>query len=121
MKAPRRRGAAAARKAAAAKQARKPTAEAVRQNDALWDAVYVGDGAAIEAALRGGADADAKDEEGFTALMLAARIGHAGAAAALLKAGADRAAKATAGRFEGKTALEIATERGNEDVAALLR
>ena len=56
-----------------------------------------GDVAAIEAALRGGADVDVKDEDGATALMYAASEGQAGAAAALLKAGADRAAKATAG------------------------
>ena len=66
-----------------------------------------------------GAALDATDEEGETALMNAAYCGEADAAAALLKAGADRAAKATAGAYKGKTALEIATENGNEAVAAV--
>ena len=40
--------------------------------------------------------------------------------AALLEAGADAALRATAGHWEGKTALELAEERGQAEVAALL-
>ena len=59
---------------------------------------------------------DIELDSGFTALMYAAYFGNADTVAALLKAGADRAVKAT----NGKTALEIATERGHEAVVALL-
>ena len=86
-----------------------------------WAVRLPGDGTLL---LAGGADPDAADANcGKTALMWAAQGGHADMAAALLKAGADRAAKATGdgGGCKGKTALEIAREKGHEAVAALLR
>ena len=54
---------------------------------------------------------------GTTALHLAARFGHAGAARRLLDAGADPAAL----DGEGETAADLATAAGNRELAALLR
>ena len=60
---------------------------------------------------------DATDWHGATALMLAARCGHAECARLLLEADADRTLRDN----KGKTALEVAEEKGHAEVAALLR
>ena len=54
-----------------------------RQDKALLAAAKVGDVAAIEAALRGGADIQATDGDGDAALAIAAWKGHVGAVAAV--------------------------------------
>lgn len=68
--------------------------------------------------VRGGVRAlvDAVDAQGVTALMLAAKNGHAAAAAALLSAGAD----ATATDMAGLGALELCAKKGAVEVARLL-
>ena len=60
---------------------------------------------------------DAKDKNGRTALMCAAKGGHAAAIAALLAAGAKVEAKDN----DGRTALEIAELCEHEHAARLLR
>ena len=71
--------------------------------------------------FRLGADLDATNPDGETALMCAAQFGKVESARALLAGGADRTLRATGGRDEGKTALEIAEKFGKAEVAALLR
>jgi ankyrin repeat protein len=68
--------------------------------------------------LRHGAAVDAQQAEGFTALHEAAFSGDAPSAAALLDAGAD---PTLAGGPKKLTALQVATERHHDEVAALLR
>jgi ankyrin repeat protein len=55
----------------------------------LLAAAANGDLSGLEAALADGANVDARDEHGATALLVAARAGHVGAFRALLHAGAD--------------------------------
>ena len=84
-------------------------------------AVY-GRGGALGALLEhGGADLDAVDRVGTTALMRAALYGEAVVAAQLVDAGADATPRAIGGEFQGMTALEIAEAKGKAEVAALLR
>jgi ankyrin repeat protein len=68
--------------------------------------------------LRHGAAVDAVQAEGFTALHEAAFSGDAPSVAALLDAGAN---PALAGGPKKLTALQIATERHHDEVAAVLR
>lgn len=58
---------------------------------------------------QGGLDLNAQEKAGYTPLMLAALRGNAAAVRLLLELGADPALK----NAEGKTALDIATEKGN--------
>lgn len=58
---------------------------------------------------QGGLDLNAQEKAGYTPLMLAALRGNAAAVHLLLELGADPALK----NAEGKTALDIATEKGN--------
>jgi hypothetical protein len=78
----------------------------------LLDAARRGDGAAVSALVRGGADPNARDRTGRPALVLAAAAGRPDAVRALLRAGAR---PDDAGR-DGWTALHQAAETG--DVAA---
>ena len=73
------------------------------------------------ALLRGGAAVDAVNGVGWTALMAAAINGQSECARLLLEAGADATLRGTGGRWEGKTALELAEMEGEAEVAALLR
>ena len=61
-------------------------------------------------------DPDALQKQGYTALMIAAGNGFADAVDVLLGAGADRSRK----QPDGKTAADIASERGHKDLAAKL-
>jgi ankyrin repeat protein len=64
-----------------------------------------------------GADVNAVQEGGFTALHAAAQNGYAGMARRLLDAGADASATTAA----GKTALDFAVEKDHSAVVVLLR
>eukprot|EP01045_Picozoa_sp_COSAG04_P005662 COSAG04_NODE_266_length_18562_cov_11.848995_1_plen_197_part_00 len=88
---------------------------------AVLMAVVYGHAGAAAALVRLGADLNARDGTGWTALMVAARNGKPECARALLAGGADRTLRATGGRAKGKTALEIAEANGKAQVAALLR
>lgn len=121
-----------------------------------WEsAAKMGDAAALTAQIAAGADVDARDRFGQTALMLAAQRGHLEAVRVLVGAGADldvtakfglsatmlavvnhheavARALAEAGAdlartgsgapgFAGKTAAQLARERGLEALAEALR
>lgn len=82
-----------------------------------WEAAAKsGDVAALSAMLEAGADPDARDSHGQTALMLAAHAGHEAAVRALVEAGAglDHRAKL------GLTATMLAVVAGHEAVARSL-
>jgi ankyrin repeat protein len=66
-----------------------PSARELAAYGGLHDAAAKGDGAAIERLAAAGADLDARDGHGRTALMVAAHAGAQGAARALIEAGAD--------------------------------
>ena len=111
------------------------------------DAVRRGDLAAVRAQLAAGADIDARDAHGQTALMNAARDGqaalvdlnhhakygltavmiavirgHAEVVRILVEAGADLTPQGTgAPGFSGKTAEDLARERGDDTMIRLLR
>jgi len=80
--------------------------EAARSNDAVW----------ATSLLQGGADMEAKDAVGGTALMVAAYCGSVEVAKLLVEAGADTEAK----RASGATALMLAAQFGSVEVAKVL-
>ncbi len=82
----------------------------------LVAAARVGDFAAVEALITSGADVNAKDGEGSTALMFAAVRGDARMVEALLAAGADPNLKDA----NGETALLLGARHGAAIVRALL-
>jgi len=89
-----------------------------------WEsAAKTGDAAALAAQIAAGADVDARDRFGQTALMLAAQRGHHEAVArALAEAGADLASVGSgAPGFAGKTAAQLARDRGLEALADALQ
>ena len=61
-------------------------------------------------------DLNARDEDGWTALMFAACAGHPSSVAALLDSGADASLK----NKDGVTAHDLAVERGFDDVIRAL-
>ena len=71
---------------------------------------------AIQLLLKRGADVNAQNLSGFTALAHAAEAGAAEAAKVLLAAGADTTLKTQA----GSTAAEVARQNGHPDVAQLI-
>ena len=76
---------------------------------------------AVAALISHGADVNARMEEDWTPLMLASYYGNAKVVEALLDAGADKELKATSGRREGNTALDIARDVNKGEVVAILR
>ena len=93
-----------------------------RGKPAVVRAALNGHAGAVSALVRLGGDLDARmDGSGWTALMMAARMGKVECVRALLAGGADRTLRATRGRYRGKTALAIAYMYGKAEVAALLR
>ena len=78
----------------------------------MYCAAARGPTAAVEALLRLGANPNATTKSGRTALMNAAVSGQAECVRLLLAAGADAALRATAGYWEGKTALELVEDKG---------
>ena len=94
----------------------KTTKELLAVED-IFVAAEVGDAESIKKLLAGGADVNAKNKGGYTALHLAAKRGQAAAAAALLEAKADIGLDGKS----GKTALHyVAYYNGNLDLAKAL-
>ena len=82
----------------------------------VWDAARAGNPQQIESLVRQGTPVDARDNEGRTALMLAAMNGHTATAQKLLALGAnprlvDR---------DGLNAAQWAAQRGHVRLAELL-
>jgi uncharacterized protein len=96
-------------------------AVAVARNDArvqpLHSAAAAGDLTIARALLEHGADPDARQARGFTALMAAAQQGNEALARLLLGHGADPGASAD----DGRAAADFADERNHHALAALLR
>jgi ankyrin repeat protein len=86
---------------------------------ALIEASFAGKTNVLEALIAAGADVNAKDDEGRTALMYAVwrDPGYADAAEALIKAGANPSARMA----DGTTALTLAEQSTNSRFTALLR
>ena len=84
-------------------------------NSQLIEAGRQGDARNIEGLLAAGAEVDAKDEKGITALLYASSEGHSASVEALLDAGADVDAQAN----DGMTALMVVA-KGNTEIARAL-
>jgi ankyrin repeat protein len=102
-------GAAVAQAAPASRYAGSPTPVA--------DAAMDGDREAVRALLKQGADVNARQGDGFTALHWAARKGDADLATLLVNGGASVAAATRLGRY---TPLHLAAEIGSAPVIATL-
>jgi ankyrin repeat protein len=83
----------------------------------LNEAAWKGDTEKVQALLAQGADVNAKDKGGFTALMDAAWEGHTDTVQALLAQKADVNAK----NKNGDTALMLANEKGHKDIVRILK
>ena len=85
-------------------------------NEDLIAAAFNGDLPEVQRLLAKGAEVNAKDKEGKTALMMASWNGHVEVVRVLLAKRADVNAK----RNDGTTALMLASYRGHRKVSALL-
>lgn len=85
-------------------------------NSDLLDAARQGDTATVQSLLSQGANVNATDAHGGTALMFAAVNGHTSTVQALIDAGAD----VNRAHDFGKAALMLATEKGHTAVIDLL-
>jgi ankyrin repeat protein len=93
---------------------------AVSLEDELIEAVTRGDLVAIKTVLDKGANVNAKDVEGSTALMVAANEGQVQIVRLLLKKGADVNATSPYVAGGGWTAVKAAACAGNSEVVRLL-
>lgn len=83
----------------------------------LIEAAMLGNGAEVKSVIdAGGADIDARDSDGWTALMYAAMQGNAEMVKLLLEKGAKTGIK----NKNGTTALTIASRKGNAEIVKLL-
>ncbi len=89
---------------------------------ALMRAAHAGRTEAVEWLAAQGADLDRTAKFGLSALMLAVIGGHAATARALVRAGADASLTGSgAPGFAGRTAADLAAERGDRRLAVDLR
>ena len=85
-------------------------------------AAHDGDLELVRALIASGADLDHTAKHGLSALMLAVISGHVEIVKALVLAGARKDLRGTgAPGFAGKTALDLATERGDAALVAALQ
>ncbi len=92
--------------------------QAVSLNRALCQAADTGNIARVKALLAQGADVNAAQQNGWTALMLAANNGHASVAALLLGHGAD--ARRRSILYNDVDALMLAAQTGSVPICRLL-
>jgi len=85
-------------------------------DDQLLAATMAGDAAQVETLVEQGADVDARNERGFTALVAATAYGYTDVARILIEAGATVDADGPI----GNTPLLIAAQEGHTEIAALL-
>lgn len=85
-------------------------------NEAFFKAVNEGDRELVASFIKAGIDINAKEDDGRTALLIAAEKGDAAVAALL----ADNGADANARDADGYTALMYAAYKGNLEMAELL-
>jgi ankyrin repeat protein len=85
-------------------------------NEAFFKAVNEGDRELVSSFIKAGIDINAKEDDGRTALLIAAEKGDAGMAALLADSGADVNAR----DVDGYTALMYAAYKGNLELAELL-
>ena len=90
---------------------------ALSTDSPVADAAMTGDLASVRALLSDGADVNAPQGDGMTALHWAARAAHADLAGLLLEAGADVDAATRIGAY---TPLHLASEVGGSEVVGLL-
>jgi hypothetical protein len=117
---PARRGAsptASASRAGAAVRAPAPPPQELASPEALRHAASAGDLTALQDALTGASDIDARDAQGRTALMLATLNGQADAVAVLLAHGADP----SGADAHGTTPLQAAVAADEREIIAMLR
>ena len=88
----------------------------INNNNKLIQSSKFGNKETVEKLLKEGADVNAKNSEGYTALELASRNGHTEIVSMLLEKGADVNAKTN----EGITALIRASEKGHTETVARL-
>jgi uncharacterized protein len=89
---------------------------------ALMRAAHAGERAAVEWLVERGAPLDHTSKFGLSALMLAIVAGHPQIARLLVKAGADTSIRGTgAPGFSGKSAADLAEERGDRRLADYIR
>ena len=86
-------------------------------DDQLIEAADDGNTALIEDLLDRGADIEARDDDGWNALMSASYYGQVAVVELLLDRGADIEARSNS----GNTALSWASKKGHDEVAAVLR
>ena len=111
----RRRGGGTGKEAVQSTKPRQPIATASRP-DALHRAAKEGDIDGLKAALKAGADVNARDRRGWTALMHAANKGYKLMVGPLLKAKADPDVQAA----DGATALFMASVHGHSEIIEML-
>ena len=83
----------------------------------LIGAIRRGDTAAVQVLIEAGADVNAEDNYGQTALIVATALGHTDAVRALIEAGADVNARSK----QGATALMVAQGAGQNEVVGILK
>lgn len=89
---------------------------------ALMNAARDGQASVVRLLAERGADLNHRAKYGLTAVMLAVIRGHAEVVRMLVEAGADLTPTGTgAPGFHGKTAEQLARERGELDMVAILR
>ncbi|MBI4654475.1 MAG: ankyrin repeat domain-containing protein [Nitrospirae bacterium] len=93
-----------------------PVASYAGTNEDLRDAVKEGNITRVRTSIDKGADINAKDNDGFTALMFASYSGHTDIVEVLLAKGADVNAESN----DGLTALMSASSKGHTDIVEVL-
>lgn len=100
------------------------TARMLRQKGArgrsLDELLFHGSYVYISGLVKSGANINAKNSDGETALIVAVRNGDESKVSELLEHGASVNAKATGGSYKGWTARDIAEYNGNSSIAQLL-